>query len=127
MFAKSVAEFLQNNGFGEIDKDIFINTFPSRANMPNAICVFDTYSYKIRGRARNSASFNCRIQVRNAKASKASEIAFDMYNLFEKGSIYDNNNKRFMTRPLNPPNFYKFDDANRANWMLNVTGVTHNY
>ena len=127
MFAKSTAEFLESNGFGEIDKDIFINTFPSRANVPNGICVFDTYSYKIRGRARNSASFNCRIQVRNAKSAEASKMAFAIYNLLEKGSIYDKNGKRFMTRPLNPPSFQKFDDANRANWTLSVTGVTHNY
>lgn len=127
MFAKSVAEFLENNGFGEIDKNIFINTFPSRANVPNSLCVFDTYSYKIRGRARNSASFNCRIQVRDNKSANASRKAFDIYNLLEQGSIYDNNGKRFMTRPLNPPTFQKFDGNNRAYWILSVTGVSHNY
>lgn len=127
MFARSVAEFLENSGFGEIDRNIFINTFPSRANMPNALCVFDTYSYKIKGRARNSASFNARIVVRGNKTAEASRTAFDIYNLLEQGSIYDKNGKRFMTRPLNPPTFQEFDEANRAHWILSVTGVSHNY
>lgn len=127
MFAKSMAEFLESNGYGTKDRDIFINTFPSRADVPDSICVYDTPSYSIRGRARNSVDFTCQIRVRSNRSEKASQIALDIYNELESGHIYDNEGKRFTIRPLNPPTFLMFDDANRANWILNVTGLALNY
>lgn len=127
MFAKSMAEFLESNGYGTKDRDIFINTFPSRADVPDSICVYDTPSYSVRGRARNSVDFTCQIRVRSNRSEKASQIALNIYNTLESGHIYDNEGKRFTIRPLNPPTFLMFDDANRANWILNVTGLALNY
>ena len=122
-----MAEFLESNGYGTKDRDIFINTFPSRADVPDSICVYDTPSYSIRGRARNSVDFTCQIRVRSNRSEKASQIALDIYNLLESGHINDGEGKRFTIRPLNPPTFLMFDDANRANWILNVTGLALNY
>ena len=127
MFAKSMVDFLESQGFGERDTNIFINNFPSRTNISNAICVYDTQSFSVKGRARNSVNFTCQIRVRNLKSEKAEEIANNIYKELEKGFIYDNNNKRFTIRPLNPPNFLMFDSDNRANWILNVTGLALNY
>ena len=100
---------------------------PSRTNISNAICVYDTQSFSVKGRARNSVNFTCQIRVRNLKSEKAEEIANNIYKELEKGFIYDKNNKRFTIRPLNPPNFLMFDSDNRANWILNVTGLALNY
>lgn len=127
MFAKSMAEFLESNGYGTKDRDIFINTFPSRADVLDSICVYDTPSYSIRGRARNSVDFTCQIRVRSNRSEKASQIALSIYNTLESGYIHDKEGKRFTIRPLNPPTFLMFDDANRANWILNVTGLALNY
>lgn len=127
MFAKSMTDFLVENKFGELDKDIFINNLPSRVDNSNIICVYDTPSYSIRGRERNSVDFNCQIRVRNDKNSEASKIALDIYNLLEKGYIHDSIGKRFMIRPLNPPSFLMYDEAGRVNWILNVTGLSLNY
>ena len=38
MFAKSMVDFLESQGFGERDTNIFINNFPSRTNIQNAKC-----------------------------------------------------------------------------------------
>lgn len=122
-----MVDFLESQGFGERDTNIFINNFPSRTNISNAICVYDTQSFSVKGRARNSVNFTCQIRVRNLKSEKAEEIANNIYKELEKGFIYDNNNKRFTIRPLNPPNFLMFDSDNRANWILNVTGLALNY
>lgn len=127
MFARSIAEFLSNNDFGEIDKNIFINTFPSRTDISDAICVYDRQSYSIRSRARNSVDYHCQIRVRNNKTSIAEQEAFEIFYLLEQGYIYDGNEKRFTIRPLNPPTFLMFDEAGRANWILNVTGLSLNY
>ena len=122
-----MVDFLERQGFGERDTNIFINNFPSRTNISNAICVYDTQSFSVKGRARNSVNFTCQIRVRNLKSEKAEEIANNIYKELEKGFIYDKNNKRFTIRPLNPPNFLMFDSDNRANWILNVTGLALNY
>ena len=122
-----MVDFLESQGFGERDTNIFINNFPSRTNISNAICVYDTQSFSVKGRARNSVNFTCQIRVRNLKSEKAEEIANNIYKELEKGFIYDKNNKRFTIRPLNPPNFLMFDSDNRANWVLNVTGLALNY
>ena len=122
-----MVDFLESQGFGERDTNIFINNFPSRANISNAICVYDTQSFSVKGRARNSVNFTCQIRVRNLKSEKAEEIANNIYKELEKGFIYDKNNKRLTIRPLNPPNFLMFDSDNRANWILNVTGLALNY
>lgn len=122
-----MVDFLESQGFGERDTNIFINNFPSRTNISNAICVYDTQSFSVKGRARNSVNFTCQIRVRNLKSEKAEEIANNIYKELERGFIYDKNNKRFTIRPLNPPNFLMFDSDNRANWILNVTGLALNY
>lgn len=122
-----MVDFLESQGFGERDTNIFINNFPSRTNISNAICVYDTQSFSVKGRARNSVNFTCQIRVRNLKSEKAEEIANNIYKELEKGFIYDKNNKRFTIRPLNPRNFLMFDSDNRANWILNVTGLALNY
>ena len=122
-----MVDFLESQGFGERDTNIFINNFPSRTNISNAICVYDTQSFSVKGRARNSVNFTCQIRVRNLKSEKAEEMANNIYKELEKGFIYDKNNKRFTIRPLNPPNFLMFDSDNRANWILNVTGLALNY
>ena len=122
-----MVDFLESQGFGERDTNIFINNFPSRTNISNAICVYDTQSFSVKGRARNSVNFTCQIRVRNLKSEKAEEIANNIYKELEKGFIYDKNNKMFTIRPLNPPNFLMFDSDNRANWILNVTGLALNY
>ena len=122
-----MVDFLESKGFGERDTNIFINNFPSRTNISNAICVYDTQSFSVKGRARNSVNFTCQIRVRNLKSEKAEEVANNIYKELEKGFIYDKNNKRFTIRPLNPPNFLMFDSDNRANWILNVTGLALNY
>ena len=122
-----MVDFLESQGFGERDTNIFINNFPSRTNISNAICVYDTQSFSVKGRARNSVNFTCQIRVRNLKSEKAVEVANNIYKELEKGFIYDKNNKRFTIRPLNPPNFLMFDSDNRANWILNVTGLALNY
>ena len=122
-----MVDFLESQGFGERDTNIFINNFPSRTNISNAICVYDTQSFSVKGRARNSVNFTCQIRVRNLKSEKAEEIANNIYKELERGFIYDKNNKRFTIRPLNPPNFLMFDSDNRANWVLNVTGLALNY
>ena len=127
MFAKSMVDFLESQGSGERDTNIFINNFPSRTNISNAICVYDTQSFSVKGRARNSVNFTCQIRVRNLKSEKAEEVANNIYKELEKGFIYDKNDKRFTIRPLNPPNFLMFDSDNRANWILNVTGLALNY
>lgn len=127
MFAKSMVDFLVENEFGKLDKDIFINNIPSRVDNSNVVCVYDSPSYSIKGRARNSVNFNCQIRVRNDKNSEASKIAFNIYNLLEKGYIYDSTGKRFTIRPLNPPTFLMYDEAGRVNWILNVTGLSLNY
>lgn len=122
-----MVDFLESQGFGERDTNIFINNFPSRTNISNAICVYDTQSFSVKGRARNSVNFTCQIRVRNLKSEKAEEVVNNIYKELEKGFIYDKNNKRFTIRPLNPPNFLMFDSDNRANWILNVTGLALNY
>ena len=122
-----MVDFLESQGFGERDTNIFINNFPSRTNISNAICVYDTQSFSVKGRARNSVNFTCQIRVRNLKSEKAEEVANNIYKELEKGFIYDKNNKRFTIRPLNPPNFLMFDSVNRANWILNVAGLAINY
>ena len=122
-----MVDFLESQGFGERDTNIFLNNFPSRTNISNAICVYDTQSFSVKGRARNSVNFTCQIRVRNVKSEKAEEVANNIYKELEKGFIYDKNNKRFTIRPLNPPNFLMFDSDNRANWILNVTGLALNY
>ena len=122
-----MVDFLESQGCGERDTNIFINNFPSRTNISNAICVYDTQSFSVKGRARNSVNFTCQIRVRNLKSEKAEEVANNIYKELEKGFIYDKNNKRFTIRPLNPPNFLMFDSDNRANWVLNVTGLALNY
>ena len=128
MFAKSMASYLESSGYGTIDKDIFINLFPSRTDINDAICVYDTQSFSVRGRARNSVNFNCQIRIRNSKTEIASDIAQNIYrNLDDNGYIFDSNGKRFTIKPMNPPNFLMFDDSNRANWILNVTGLALNY
>lgn len=128
MFAKSVAEFLELNGYGEIDKSIFINRFPSRDDCDDAICVYDNASYAIRGRARNSVSFRCQIRVRNAQGILAEKKAFEIYSVLElKGKIEDFTGKKFTICPLNPPQFLMYDDANRGNWTLNITALATNY
>ncbi|MEE1071756.1 MAG: minor capsid protein [Cellulosilyticum sp.] len=90
MFAKSMVDFLESQGFGERDTNIFINNFPSRTNISNAICVYDTQSFSVKGRARNSVNFTCQIRVRNLKSEKAEEVANNIYKELEKGFIYDN-------------------------------------
>lgn len=127
MFAKSMAEFLESKDFGVRDTNIFINNFPSRTNISNAICIYDTQSFSVKGRARNSVNFNCQIRIRNLKNEKAEEIANNIYKELEKGFMYDSSNKRFTIKPMNPPNFLMFDSDNRANWILNVTGLALNY
>ena len=122
-----MVDFLESQGFGERDTNIFINNFPSRTNISNAICVYDTQSFSVKGRARNSVNFTCQIRVRNLKSEKAEEVENNIYKELEKGFIYDKNNKRFTIRPLNPPNFLMFGSDNRANWILNVTGLALNY
>ena len=122
-----MVDFLESQGFGKRDTNIFINNFPSRTNISNAICVYDTQSFSVKGRARNSVNFTCQIRVRNLKSEKAEEIANNIYKELEKGFIYDKNNKRFTIRPLNPPNCVMFDSDNRVDWVLNVTGLALNY
>lgn len=128
MFADSMAQFLEKSNFGTIDKNIFTNRFPSRrGEADNSICIYDTPSYAIRGRERNSVDFTCQIRVRNLQNSKAAEIAQEIYLLLNKGEFRDAKDKRFCIRPLNPPNFLTYDESNRANWILNVTGLALNY
>ena len=40
MFAKSMASYLESSGYGTIDKDIFINLFPSRTDILLANIIF---------------------------------------------------------------------------------------
>ena len=52
MFAK-VWRLLEKSNFGTIDKDIFINRFPSRRGKQIIqYCVYNTASYAIRGREK---------------------------------------------------------------------------
>lgn len=128
MFAKSMAEFLELSDFGEIDKSIFINRFPSREDCDNAICVYDNASYAIRGRARNSVNFRCQIRVRSSENGKAEKMAFEIYSFLEDlGKFKDAKGKGFSVRPLNPPNFLMFDEGGRSNWTLNITALALNY
>lgn len=128
MFADSMAGFLELNAYGKIDKDIFVNLFPQRSEIANAICVTELQAFSIKGRARNSVNFNCQIRVRNRFSSKAQEIALNIYNLLNKdGFMIDANGKRFTVRPMNPPMYLTTDSGGRANWVLNVTGLSLNY
>ena len=128
MFAESMAGFLETNEYGIVDKNIFVNLFPQRTEIPDAICVTEMQPFSIKGRARNSVNFNCQIRVRNRFSSKAQEIALNIYNLLNKdGFMIDTNGKRFPVRPMNPPMYLTTDNGGRANWVLNVTGLSLNY
>ena len=128
MFAESMAGFLKTNEYGIVDKNIFVNLFPQRTEIPDAICVTEMQPFSIKGRARNSVNFNCQIRVRNRFSSKAQEIALNIYNLLNKdGFMIDTNGKRFTVRPMNPPMYLTTDTGGRANWVLNVTGLSLNY
>ena len=128
MFAESMAGFLETNEYGIVDKNIFVNLFPQRTEIPDAICVTEMQPFSIKGRARNSVNFNCQIRVRNRFSSKAQEIALNIYNLLNKdGFMIDTNGKRFIVRPMNPPMYLTTDTGGRANWVLNVTGLSLNY
>lgn len=128
MFAESMAGFLETNEYGIVDKNIFVNLFPQRTEIPDAICVTELQAFSIKGRARNSVNFNCQIRVRNRFSSKAQEIALNIYNLLNKdGFMVDANGKRFTVRPMNPPMYLTTDTGGRANWVLNVTGLSLNY
>lgn len=128
MFARSVAEFLELSGYGEIDTNIFINRFPSRDDCDDAICVYDNASYTIRGRARNSVDFRCQIRVRATLNDKAEYTLFEIYSLLEKlQSFKDARGKSFRVKPSNPPMFLMFDEAGRSNWVLNLTALALNY
>nr|DAH67188.1 MAG TPA: hypothetical protein [Caudoviricetes sp.] len=128
MFADSMAGFLELNAYGKIDKDIFVNLFPQRSEIADAICVTELQAFSIKGRARNSVNFNCQIRVRNRFSSKAQKIALNIYNLLNKdGFMVDANGKRFTVRPMNPPMYLTTDTGGRANWVLNVTGLSLNY
>ena len=128
MFAESMAGFLETNEYGIVDKNIFVNLFPQRTEIPDAICVTEMQPFSIKGRARNSVNFNCQIRVRNMFSSKAQEIALNIYNLLNKdGFMIDTNGKRFTVRPMNPPMYLTTDTGGRANWVLNVTGLSLNY
>lgn len=128
MFAESMAGFLETNEYGILDKNIFVNLFPQRTEIPDAICVTEMQSFSIKGRARNSVNFNCQIRVRNRLSSKAQEIALKIYDLLNtKGYMVDNNGKRFTIRPMSPPMYLTTDTGGRANWVLNVTGLSLNY
>ena len=128
MFAESMAGFLETNEYGIVDKNIFVNLFPQRTEIPDAICVTEMQPFSIKGRARNSVNFNCQIRVRNRFSSKAQEIALNIYNLLNKdGFMIDTNGKRFTERPMNPPMYLTTDTGGRANWVLNVTGLSLNY
>ena len=41
--------------------------------------------------------------------------------------MIDTNGKRFKVRPMNPPMYLTTDTGGRANWVLNVTGLSLNY
>ena len=128
MFAESMAGFLETNEYGIVDKNIFVNLFPQRTEIPDAICVTEMQPFSIKGRARNSVNFNCQIRVRNRFSSKAQEIALNIYNLLNKdGFMIDTNGKRFTVRPMTPPMYLTTDTGGRANWVLNVTGLSLNY
>ena len=128
MFAESMAGFLETNEYGIVDKNIFVNLFPQRTEIPDAICVTEMQPFSIKGRARNSVNFNCQIRVRNRFSSKAQEIALNIYNLLNKdGFMIDTNGKRFTVRTMNPPMYLTTDTGGRANWVLNVTGLSLNY
>ena len=128
MFAESMAGFLETNEYGIVYKNIFVNLFPQRTEIPDAICVTEMQPFSIKGRARNSVNFNCQIRVRNRFSSKAQEIALNIYNLLNKdGFMIDTNGKRFTVRPMNPPMYLTTDTGGRANWVLNVTGLSLNY
>lgn len=122
-----MVDFLEANDFGVRDENIFINNFPSRTDIPNAICVYDTQSFSVRSRARNSVNYNCQIRVRNLKSDRAEEVAYKIFKELEKGEMYDYNEKRFAIRPLDPPTFLMYDENGRGNWILNVTGLALNY
>lgn len=128
MFAESMAGFLETNEYGIVDKNIFVNLFPQRTEIPDAICVTEMQPFSVKGRARNSVNFNCQIRVRSRFSSKAQEIALNIYNLLNKdGFMIDTNGKRFTVRPMNPPMYLTTDTGGRANWVLNVTGLSLNY
>lgn len=128
MFAESMAGFLEANEYGIVDKNIFVNLFPQRTEIPDAICVTEMQPFSIKGRARNSVNFNCQIRIRNRLSSKAQGIALNIYNLLNKdGFMIDTNGKRFTVRPMNPPMYLTTDTGGRANWVLNVTGLSLNY
>ncbi len=128
MFAKSMAEYLSSQGYGKQDVTLFVNNFPSRAEMPDSIAVYDASSYSVRGRARNSVNFRCQIRVRGVQEEDTAQKILNIYNLLEKEqSIKDSNGKRFVIQPLNPPSFLMYDEAGRANWILNVSSIAYNY
>lgn len=128
-FATSMAKYLEQNKYGAVGKNIFINNIPSSLSTKKEliISVYDTPSYAIVGRARNSVDFTCQIRVRASKAEQVLESINSIYKLLNKGLMIDPNGKRFHIKQVNPPQFLVYDESNRANWVLNITALSETY
>lgn len=128
-FAKSMANFLSTEGYGELGKNIFCDNLPEKLDrqMKIAIAIFNTPSYSIVGRARNSVDFTCQIRVRAPKSDEALSLIHKIYKELDTKGEFTDNDKRFVIRPLNPPQFLLFDETRRANWILNITALSENY
>ena len=127
-FATSVAKYLESLNYGKVGKDIFINNIPStNSNKALNIAVYDTPSYAIVGRARNSVDFTCQIRVRASKAEQVLSCINSIYKLLNTGIMVDPEGKKFHVKQVNPPQFLTYDESNRVNWVLNITALSGTY
>lgn len=127
-FAHSLADFLEENGIGERGKNLFIDNLPQdyRVALP-VITIYNTPSYAVANRARNSVNFTCQVRVRASKSANAYELIDSIYKLVYNNDLIDSNNKKFYFKQPHPPQFLLFDENNRANWVLNLTALSENY
>lgn len=129
MFIKDIAEFLEANGFGEIQKNIFYERMPEKAGvMDNAIAVIGTPANAY-VRDLNSIDYTCQIRVRNKDIKIGEKISYDIYKLIfnTDKEIIVPSGKRFIVRPINPPYLIDMDTSFRYIYMINITCLSDMY
>lgn len=129
MFIKDIAEFLEANGFGEIQKNIFYERMPEKAGvMDNAIAVIGTPANAY-VRDLNSIDYTCQIRVRNKDIKIGEKISYDIYKLIfnTDKEIIVPSGKRFIVRPTNPPYLIDMDTSFRYIYMINITCLSDMY
>lgn len=124
-FANSFSDLLTLNELGVLGDNIFIDNMPrdSKSTAP-MIIVYNTPSYSISGRARESANFTCQVRVRASKSSEAYELITSIYKLIYDIEFKDSDGKAFYVKQPRPPQFLTFDENSRANWVLNITALS---